>query len=814
MSFNAYTSHPTLMKLILETSPESGTHETLSCNSPAYHVKFTSDEQFRFIKMGLEESPESGLLYRVEADSVLVVKPLSEIEAVVFSTDEPERYGIEVGEFILESKTSTPNNLRTEGGSIIRVEFKNNNEVHITSGTKADVTALARAMEHVSSRNGKVKFSQTVSPFEQNKAPFVATVIHGYDTPRSFFLTAEDYLRNILGVKTLGALQFKESKIDEGQTYDEEMEIIRKNKSAIITMFAKEITRNRKARRAGKKPKISFKRVATKFNLSPRGGMPLDYLAGLIILGALNFGGETQSAESTAKGIMKGFLGESKKDNHFVKEVPKLYELQMNKASVRNPLQKSDVGDKKKVVGGFRFRVGGSKRKPRKNIHKSIQSKRNARRGLAKRIRAVKKFHKSPQGKRLHRALGRFNATNRTNEHTESAMLFSSGNAYCEGKVYVWGLSETFKVQVVASHLDTEAWCKQYALHGVAYLSESELVLSTFNGLLNEKQEAQLVTELGAEGCNVSVYDDEPDYSTVEQAARLSRVISEGVKKRDGLWSIPEGYAIWLPSAGLHVVPDYQRLNFKPVIGESYASKNPAWLLRDSSNDKLLWKREAVIGTDEGYQDVSMKALSYFSDLREERFAAVFKPALKTKNGTISYLDIPVVEGVDSFDALFERQFNLTEDESGIIAPLDPFGVEDTLDDVFDDILAILVVQNYLDLLQDVEFDDEFGSIIMYFDPTATEEEISEILNGIDGENSGTSLIATPDGDMPNEVQGSDWWVVFIPGSEDAPVPNLESYEDGSVDTGSGGLHTDDGSVGKVVSKIDVQAAFNAASGK
>jgi len=60
--------------------------------------------------------------------------------------------------------------------------------------------------------------------------------------------------------------------------------------------------------------------------------------------------------------------------------------------------------------GGFRIHVGQRQtRRPRKDIERALQSKRNQKRGLAKRIAAAKEWHRSPEGQRLHRALGRYN---------------------------------------------------------------------------------------------------------------------------------------------------------------------------------------------------------------------------------------------------------------------------------------------------------------------------------------------------------------------------------------------------------------------
>lgn len=60
--------------------------------------------------------------------------------------------------------------------------------------------------------------------------------------------------------------------------------------------------------------------------------------------------------------------------------------------------------------GGYRFEIGQARKtKVRRDVARSIQNRMNARRGLATRIAAAKKWHRSSQGRSYHRDLGRFN---------------------------------------------------------------------------------------------------------------------------------------------------------------------------------------------------------------------------------------------------------------------------------------------------------------------------------------------------------------------------------------------------------------------
>lgn len=70
-----------------------------------------------------------------------------------------------------------------------------------------------------------------------------------------------------------------------------------------------------------------------------------------------------------------------------------------------------------RIHGGHRFEIGyNKKRKPRKNVELSIQNRLNARRGLAARIRAAKKWHRSHKGGQLHRDLAKYNKGNSRSE--------------------------------------------------------------------------------------------------------------------------------------------------------------------------------------------------------------------------------------------------------------------------------------------------------------------------------------------------------------------------------------------------------------
>jgi hypothetical protein len=94
----------------------------------------------------------------------------------------------------------------------------------------------------------------------------------------------------------------------------------------------------------------------------------------------------------------------------------------------------------------------------------------------------------------------------------------------------------------------------------------------------------------------------------------------------------------------------------------------------------------------------------------------------------------------------------------------------DTVDSRFDNVLAMLVVRGFLDGLQDVNYEEEYGSIFLYFDPVMERQEIDDIIIHVGAEYQNTQLVGTPDKSLPDEIEPADWWVVWVPASPDAPL--------------------------------------------
>lgn len=960
------TTHPTLAGLLLTGKPLPHRYDFLPENSQAVRITFKDAEQARHIRLGFEGPEDSGLLHRFERESILILKPVSALEAVVFSTTKPELYGLETPEVMVDSLAE--GRLMAEALDE-RYAFKALFMCGAPGAGKSDIGSQMFSGLGLVFVNQDVTLDFVLNRVGIKSRDFADPVVQAEISPyrpaaKAMMMKRQELLMNAhVGMVIDGTGRDVPTVTDVATVlrkrgYDVGMVFVNTSlESSIARVQARDRTVpltvisdswHEVQRALGEYQRYfgsgNFLIVDNDKKMSPaefttwgnlilrRTGLawlnrPLENSTAREIavkqfgLGSLTHG--EQDAMLRQFGL-KRLLGEA---------VQPLEELNITPASVLSP--RNGAPQRRTVIGGFRFRVGGRSNKSpyAKDIQRSIQSKRNVKRGNAKRIMAIRKFHRSPQGQRLHRALGRYNSQQaRQNDSCNEQMRFTDGAAYCEGRVYVWGLSESGEAQVqsVTPGVNLESWCKAFPAHGAAYLSEKELVISSYNGLLSAVHEASLCQRLCAETLQVRVYDDTPDYVALSETARLSRALAGSVRLREGLWSVPGGFSVWIPALSvLRTVHEPASSSFIPTLGESYALSRPLWTRRLGENDYPLLSRKVVVGTDSGEQVTRMTVSAYVSESTEMRYSVQFQPALKTENGPVHGLDLPLLEdteqlkdvadhlrsalqfvdpreftvniGLDKVengtvisyrmavaemsadkpvllaqgtitfyggeftlhvdeqiapegkglreltgtqeqvvkefmqfatdnmgsvvnpvaqereefivrgrngllgrfknramaeaqvlairlanpDSLFERvfsdtKFSLTESDNpqaiggaSIYGLRDPFGENETLDDVLDTILGILVITKNLPLLQDVEFDDEYGSMILYFDPTSTSDEMIDILRPIQGQYKGTTIVASPDTSLPGETCAADWWVVFIPGTDDAPIPTF-----------------------------------------
>lgn len=151
-----------------------------------------------------------------------------------------------------------------------------------------------------------------------------------------------------------------------------------------------------------------------------------------------------------------------------------------------------------RIGGGLRFHVGGvATRVPDKEAHRAYQANQNARRGLASRIAAVKRWHRSEDGQKFHRALGRLEQKRQPGD--KMLKEFTDGTDYATGKVVLWGLRGASRF--IASGVPlAEEWFVANDLtagpHGVAYVRADETVVVAYGHLISEAQERVVLNEV------------------------------------------------------------------------------------------------------------------------------------------------------------------------------------------------------------------------------------------------------------------------------------------------------------------------------
>jgi hypothetical protein len=92
--------------------------------------------------------------------------------------------------------------------------------------------------------------------------------------------------------------------------------------------------------------------------------------------------------------------------------------------------------------------------------------------------------------------------------------------------------------------------------------------------------------------------------------------------------------------------------------------------------------------------------------------------------------------------------------------------------DMFDNIIRSLVLLQSMDSLQDVEFEDDFGGVYLYFDGSIPKEEAEMVRDYLERKYNGTQIIASPDKSIPDETTAADWWIVYVPKKQEVLTPN------------------------------------------
>ncbi len=141
----------------------------------------------------------------------------------------------------------------------------------------------------------------------------------------------------------------------------------------------------------------------------------------------------------------------------------------------------------------------------------------------------------------------------------------------------------------------------------------------------------------------------------------------------------------------------------------------------------------------------------------------------------------------------------------------------ETIDDVLDGLLRKLLVIEALDILQDVEFDEDSGSVYLFFDPSLPGDEIMEVVEVLKSEHKEIGLVASPDGSLEGEQAACDWWVAYLPRTKQegiAPPPPDPSVYSSEEEPPGPQLRQDivvrapQGSAEQVADEIDIDSLF------
>ena len=167
--------------------------------------------------------------------------------------------------------------------------------------------------------------------------------------------------------------------------------------------------------------------------------------------------------------------------------------------------------------------------------------------------------------------------------------------------------------------------------------------------------------------------------------------------------------------------------------------------------------------------DDVLRAVISGEPLRGHRFAKITTSTGQIKVGSTDSDRLALVGTPDEVARALNMGEHVTESGGVGILPMQSaaYPEQKTLDDAFDAILRKLITIESQDILQDVEFTNE-GGIFLYFDPSISDQEMSEVLNVIHGADPKIILVGTPDGRLEGEQYPAQWWVCYLPPKEEA----------------------------------------------
>jgi len=295
----------------------------------------------------------------------------------------------------------------------------------------------------------------------------------------------------------------------------------------------------------------------------------------------------------------------------------------------------------------------------------------------------------------------------------------------------------------------------------------------------------------GAIGCLIGLMT-EKQYKSMSRA--LMVLLEDGLDQHfDNLDDLAE-FIHRVTGATMHETKNLLTEKYK-VVSETYLSEPAARLVestfsQDASSMEAVVTEGVVVTQKLGSRNTTYKlfgpAIQTLFALTRGRSADEVSAALRSKFSIdaemiskASNMWIAVVNNDSVYD--FENLFagaDITVESSEELEEAYGDPEKETLDDVLDNIIRKTIVLGSIDAIQDVDFADESHSVYLFLDATMTAEEVEQLREAINTIYSNTTVVASPDGTLPQGSEPAEWWVMFVPqevpeGAMAAPYPPM-----------------------------------------
>lgn len=193
-----------------------------------------------------------------------------------------------------------------------------------------------------------------------------------------------------------------------------------------------------------------------------------------------------------------------------------------------------------------------------------------------------------------------------------------------------------------------------------------------------------------------------------------------------------QGYSIWRTESPLN---DYTMEVVFSTLSEGLNNVRP-WLKKNENKTVIGFPTEGLIVVTEG-EKIQFRTFDSVSGM--EMFEETY---IK------SYPNISVSDLLESVTYGYIRS--------------------SASDRILDTVIRKLNRLNVLDIFEDAVFDTSSQALYVLINPMLTEEEITSVVEALREEYAETELV-----DGPVQESDSNWWVLYIPSSSDAPKPDI-----------------------------------------